>query len=233
MTEQPLVLMVDDEMGVLRPLQLEMEAQRFRVVTAWGAEQALQLIEEELPDIVLLDVLMPEMNGLEMMRRLKQYPGLPIILLTAAGSEVERVGGLELGADDYIVKPFIPAEVVARVRMVLRRSAVLHIDRVLRAGDTEIDLMRRVVLRGGSMVWLSKTEWELLQYLAMNAGKPVTIRDLLCSVWGPQYVADDQYARVWVSRLRHKLERDPANPEIVKTVPRVGYVLRAAAAVTA
>jgi DNA-binding response OmpR family regulator len=134
LSEQPLVLMVDDEMGILRPLQLEMETHGFRVVTAWGAEQALQLIDEELPDILLLDVMMPETNGIEMMRRLKQHPHLPVILLTANEDEVARVRGLELGADDYIVKPLIPEEVAARARAVLRRSAAQRTDRVGHAG---------------------------------------------------------------------------------------------------
>lgn len=232
-TKQPLVLMVDDEAGILRLLQLEMEAQGFRVVTASGGEQALQLIEAERPDIVLLDVLMPEMTGLEMMRRLKEHSNLPVILVTAKNSEADKVRGLELGADDYIVKPFSPEEVAARIRVVLRRSVAQHTDRVVRAGGIEIDLTRRLVLRDGAMVALSRTEWQLLQYLAGNAGKAMTLRDLLSNVWGPEFASDDQYARVWVSRLRHKLERDPAHPEIIKTVPGVGYVLKADAAATA
>lgn len=225
MAQQPLVMMVDDEMGILRLLQLEMEAQGFRVVTAWSGEQALQLIAEERPDVMLLDVMMPEMTGLELMHRIKQDSNLPIILVTARDSEIDKVRGLELGADDYIVKPFSPEEVAARIRAVLRRGSPQRPDRVVRAGGLDIDLTRRLVIRDGERVGLSKTEWQLLYHLASNAGKAMTIRDLLNSVWGSDYGADDQYARVWVSRLRHKLERDPSNPEIVKTVPGVGYIL--------
>ena len=228
MTPHPLVLAVDDEAGILRLLKLELEAQGFRVITSLDGNEALRLAEEQRPDLMLLDILMPDMTGLELMRRLKEGSNMPVILVTAKDSDVDKVRGLELGADDYIVKPFSPEEVGARIRAVLRRSVGFqNTQRVVRAGDLEIDLTRRLVLRDGGMVGLTRTEWLLLQHLAANAGKVMLNGELLSKVWGPEYRDDLQYLRVWVSRLRHKLERDPGSPEIVKTVPGICYLLDA------
>lgn len=228
MTPHPLVLAVDHEAGIARLLKLELEAQGFRVITSLDGNEALRLAEEQRPDIMLMDTLMPEMTGLELMRRIRENSNVPVILVTAKGGDMDKVRGLELGADDYIVKPFSPEEVGARIRAILRRSVGFqNTQRVVRAGGLEIDLTRRLALRDGEMVGLTRTEWLLLQHLAANAGRVMLNGELLSKVWGPEYREDLQYLRVWVSRLRHKLERNPATPQIIKTVPGIGYLLDA------
>ena len=226
MTSEPLVLAVDDEAGILRLIKLELAAQGFRVVTATNGEEALKLAEEQRPDILLLDVIMPEMTGYEVMRKVREQSGAPIILVTARDSDADKVRGLELGADDYIVKPFSPDELAARIRAVLRRSTgTANTQRLIRAGNVDIDLDRRVVTRDGESVAVTRTEWLLLQHLAANVGKVMMNAELLSKVWGPEYRDDVQYLRVWVSRLRAKLEVEPAEPAIIKTRPGIGYYL--------
>lgn len=228
MTPEPLVLAVDDEAGILRLMKLELSAQGFRVITATSGEEALRLVEEERPDIVLLDIIMPEMTGLEVMRRLREQMNIPVILVTAKDSDTDKVRGLELGADDYIVKPFSPEELSARIRVVLRRAVGSQAtERVINVRGVEIDLNRRIVTRNGEVVALTRTEWLLLQYLAANAGKVMLNAELLSKVWGPEYHDDVQYLRVWVSRLRRKLEPKPADPVIIKTMQGIGYMLDA------
>ena len=226
MNTEPLVLAVDDETGILRLIKLELAEQGLRVVTAGSGEEALRLAEEQRPDLVLLDIIMPEMTGLEVMRRLREQSNAPIILVTAKDSDSDKVRGLELGADDYIVKPFSPEELGARIRAVLRRSTgAQSAERVVRAANVEIDLDRRLVTRDGDPVTLTRTEWLLLQHLAANVGKVLMNAELLSKVWGPEYRDDVQYLRVWVSRLRAKLEPEPAEPVIIKTRQGIGYFL--------
>ena len=228
MTAEPLILAVDDEVGIQRLIKLELSSQGFRVVTASGGEEALRLAEQQRPDIAVLDIVMPDMSGLEVMRKLRERTGIPIILLTAKDNDADKVRGLELGADDYLVKPFNPEELSARVRAVLRRSVGLSNAEIpVRAGDVEIDLNRRLVKRNGEIVTLTRTEWMLLQHLAANAGKVMLNTELLSKVWGPEYRDDLQYLRVWVSRLRSKLEADPSSPAIIKTLQGIGYLLDA------
>ena len=227
MTE-PLVLVVDDEAGILRLIKLELAEQGFSVLAASSGEEALQLAEEQRPDILLLDILMPEMTGFEVMRRLREQSNAPVILVTAKDSDSDKVRGLELGADDYVVKPFSAEELGARIRAVLRRSTgAQKTQRVLRAGGAEIDLDRRRVTRDGETIPLTRTEWLLLQQLAANAGRVMTNAELLSKVWGAEYRDDLQYLRVWVSRLRHKLEPEPGEPVAIKTLQGIGYVLEA------
>jgi DNA-binding response OmpR family regulator len=202
--------------------------QGFRVITASNGEEALKLVEEQRPDVVLLDVIMPEMTGLEVMRRIREQMNIPIIMVTAKDSDADKVRGLELGADDYIVKPFSPEELGARIRAVLRRAIGNQaVERVVKVQDVEIDLNRRIVSRQGDVVSLTRTEWLLLQYLAANAGKVMLNAELLSKVWGPEYHDDVQYLRVWVSRLRRKLEPNPNEPMIIKTMQGIGYMLDA------
>jgi two-component system KDP operon response regulator KdpE len=225
-TPEPLVLVVDDEAGILQLIKLEFAAQGFRVVTASNGQEALEKAEEQRPDIILLDILMPGMSGLEVMRKLRETSNTPILLVTAKDSDTDKVKGLELGADDYIVKPFNPEELSARIRAVLRRSIVPgDAKKVVQAGDIEIDLNRRIVTKNGKMVGLTRTEWLLLQSLALNAGKVILNAQLLSKVWGPEYSHEIPYLRVWVSRLRRKLEPDPGDPVIIKTLPGIGYLL--------
>jgi two-component system KDP operon response regulator KdpE len=229
MTQEPLVLAVDDEAGILRLLKLELSEQGFRVITADNGDEALKLVEEQRPDAVLLDIMMPEMTGFEAMRRIREQMNVPIIMVTAKDSDADKVRGLEQGADDYIVKPFSPDELGARIRAVLRRTeGGQAADRIVRVGDDlEIDLNRRLVMRGGDVIQLTRTEWLLLQYLAANAGKVMLNAELLSKVWGPEYHDDVQYLRVWVSRLRRKLEPNPSEPMVIKTMQGIGYMLDA------
>lgn len=226
MPVEPLVLAVDDEPGILRLINLELMSQGFRVITAEGGLEALRLEEEQRPDLVLLDIMMPDMGGLEVMRRLRERRDVAIILLTARGSDADKVRGLELGADDYLAKPFSPDELSARVRALLRRTAAATgSSRQIHVGRLTIDLHRRLVLRDGNIVVLTRTEWMLLQHLAAHPGRVLLNADLLSRVWGPEYRSDLQYLRVWVSRLRKKIEADPSNPEIIKTYQGSGYML--------
>jgi two-component system KDP operon response regulator KdpE len=229
MAVEPLILAVDDEAGILRLIKLELSSQGFRVVVANDGEEALRVAEQQRPDIVILDVVMPEMSGLEVMRRLRERTSIPIILLTAKDHDEDKVRGLELGADDYLVKPFNPEELSARVRAVLRRGfrPSTGTENVVRVASVEIDLNRRLVKKDGDVVSLTRTEWMLLQHLAANAGKVMLNTELLSKVWGPEYRDDLQYLRVWVSRLRSKLEPDPSNPTIIKTLQGIGYLLDA------
>lgn len=227
MTIDPLLLVVDDEAGILRLMKLELSAQGFRVITASDGEAAITLAEEHRPDAILLDVMMPGISGIEVMRRLRERSNVPVLLVTAKDKDTDKVRGLELGADDYIVKPFNPDELGARVRAVLRRVLSKDVERVVKAGGVEIDLTRRLVKKGGEPVALTRTEWLLLQHLAANAGKVMLNTELLTKVWGPEYRDDLQYLRVWVSRLRAKLEETPSNPQVIRTLQGIGYLFEA------
>jgi two-component system KDP operon response regulator KdpE len=227
MTIDPLLLVVDDEAGILRLMKLELSAQGFRVITASDGEAAITLAEEHRPDAILLDVMMPGISGIEVMRRLRERSNVPVLLVTAKDKDTDKVRGLELGADDYIVKPFNPDELGARVRAVLRRVLSQDVERVVKAGDVEIDLTRRLVKKAGEPVALTRTEWLLLQHLAANAGKVMLNTELLTKVWGPEYRDDLQYLRVWVSRLRAKLEETPSNPQVIRTLQGIGYLFEA------
>jgi two-component system KDP operon response regulator KdpE len=227
MANEPLVLAVDDEPGVLRLIKLELSDQGFRVLTAGNGEEALKLVEEQRPDILLLDLMMPEMTGEELMRAIRERSGAPVVFLTAKDRNMDKVRGLEAGADDYVVKPFSPEELGARLRAVLRRTVATEpAKRIVRVNDVEIDLERRLVTRNGEVVQLSRTEWLLLQQLAANAGKVMLTAELLSKVWGPEYRDDVQYLRVWVSRLRRKLDAD-SSKSIIKTHQGIGYLLDA------
>jgi two-component system KDP operon response regulator KdpE len=197
------------------------------VVTAASGDEALTTIEEHRPDIVLLDVVMPGSNGLEVLRSIRERWTVPVILVTARDREIDKVRGLEMGADDYIVKPFGADEMGARIRAVLRRAAGIDSEQVVHAGELTVDLGRRLVRRSGEQVAVTRTEWQLLQHLAANAGKVILSGELLAKVWGPEYRDDLQYLRVWVSRLRQKLETDPSHPTIIKTLPGIGYMFQA------
>ena len=225
-----LVLVVDDEAPIQRFVRAELEAQGYQVLTAGSGAEALARIEEDRPDLVLLDVMMPEMDGFETLRRLRQHSPVPVIMLTARGSDTDKVRGLQAGADDYITKPFNPEELTARIAAVLRRSqAQVSGPRRLNysAEEVTIDLDRRIVTVRGQEVRLSKTEWQMLEALAGHAGRVLLHRELLARVWGPEYVDDVHYLRIWVSRLRAKLERDPAAPALIHTMPGLGYRLEA------
>ena len=226
MSSQPLVLVADDEQRITKLVSMALTDEGFRVVTAAGGEEALAKAEEVRPDIVLLDIVMPDLDGIEVMRQIRERRPVPVILLTAKGSAAEKAKGLDQGADDYIAKPFHLDELAARVRAVLRRaSGVATGVGPVQFDDVVIDLERRIVTRDGNTVELSRTEWLLLQHLASNAGKVVLHTELLTKVWGPEYRDDLQYLRVWVSRVRRKLGAKPGEPGRIKTFQGIGYLL--------
>jgi len=228
MDTSPLVLAVDDESWTLRRLKLELGERGFQVVTAGSGQEGLAIAEERRPDIVLLDIVIPDMAGLEVLRTLRKRSPAPVIILTAKNGDADKVRGLEQGADDYMVKPFCADELGARIRAVLRRSnGSRERRRLFRAGALEIDLERRIVTQDGETVGLTRTEWLVLLQLASNSGKVMTYAEMLSKVWGGEYASDVQYLRVWVSRLRRKVEADPTRPAIIKTMQGVGYMLDA------
>jgi two-component system KDP operon response regulator KdpE len=228
MPAEPLILAVDDEPAILRLVRIELTAQGFRVATSSNGPDALRILDEQRPDLVLLYILMEEMSGIEVMRRIRERANVPVIFLTAKGRDTDKVRGLELGADDYVTKPFHPDELAARVRAVLRRStSTASPNNIVRAGSVEVDLTRRLVRRNGEAIPMTRTEWMLLESLAANHGKVMLNSELLSRVWGPEYRDDLQYLRVWVSRLRSKLEDEPSRPEIIKTRYGIGYLFEA------
>ena len=223
---KPFVLVVDDEPGVLRLVDLVLSKDGFRVLVAGNGMEALRVAEQYRPDLVILDICMPEMSGMEVMRRLKTRSASPIILLTAQTQDESKISGLEGGADDYIVKPFSPAELSARARAVLRRAhSSPGVGSKIQSDGVEIDLDSRLVKKDGKIIAFTRTEWRLLQELASNAGRVLLNEELLGRVWGPEYRDDLQFLRVWIARLRAKLERTPGEPKIITTFPGIGYML--------
>lgn len=223
-----LVLVVDDEPPIVRLVRAKLQADDYAVLTAARGEEALQILEDERPDLVVLDIMMPGMDGFETLRCIRQRSRIPVIMLTARAGDVDKLKGLQTGADDYLTKPFNPDELVARIEAVLRRSkGTMPIggETVLRYPGVEIDIERRRVTVNGDEVRLSRTEWELLSQLANNAGRVMLHAELLSRIWGPEFRDEVHYLRTWVSRLRAKLESDESKPELITTFPGLGYRL--------
>jgi len=220
------ILTVDDELSILKFLRSNLEDRGYTVISATNGEEAINIVERELPDLIILDVMMPKMDGFEVCRRLREWSQIPIIMLSARGDESDKVQCLDLGADDYIVKPFSANELVARVSAVLRRTkaaSTLPAKSVITRGDLVINLAQRKVTRAGQDIKLTPTEYALLQELAVNSGKVLTHTLLLNKVWGPEYRDEREYLHVFIRRLRAKLEPDPNKPRYITTVSGVGY----------
>jgi DNA-binding response OmpR family regulator len=219
------VLVVDDEPMVREVLSRYLEKEGYTVVLAGDGEQALLAYERDLPDLVLLDLMLPRVDGLEVFRRIREQAPTPVIMLTALGEETDRVVGLELGADDYVTKPFSPREVVARVRTVLRRGAAAdaHARRLVAVGDLEVDGPRREARLHGEPIRLTRKEFDLLYLLASHPGRAFTRSELLDEVWDFAWDGDTATVTVHVRRLREKIEADPSNPEHLVTVWGIGY----------
>lgn len=231
MSPPPLVLVADDEPRITKLVSIALGDEGFRVVTARGGVEALQKAEQFRPDIVLLDIVMPDLDGIEVMRRLRERRPVAVILLTAKVSVADRAKGLGLGADDYLAKPFHPNELTDRVRAVLRRAAgAAPGSGVLQFDGVEIDLERQIVMRDGELVQLSRMEWLLLQRLAIDPGTVVPGAELLTEVWGPDYRDDLQFLRVWISRLRRKLGAPAGEAGRIRPVQGDGYLLDVASA---
>lgn len=225
-TKRHKILVVDDEERMVRFIRINLEHDGFIVVEAFNGRQALQRLRDQTPDLVLLDVMMPDLNGFEVLEMIREISSVPVIMLTAKGEEDDRVRGLELGADDYITKPFSQRELVSRIRAVLRRvegvsgsmHGLIEVDERLK-----IDFDRREVWLEGKIVKLRPTEYRLLYHLVQNAGWVVTHDQLLAKVWGYEYRDEPHYVRLYINYLRQKLEKDPANPKYILTERGVGY----------
>jgi two-component system KDP operon response regulator KdpE len=221
---KPLVLVVDDEPQILRVMRASLPARGYEVITATNGADALCQIRKQVPDVVILDLVMPEMSGLEVCRSVREFSSVPIIVLSAKGSESDKVAALDLGADDYVTKPFGMDELLARVRAVLRRLSSSGIDhQVLRVGDLCIDRDERRVVVADKEIRLTPKEFDLLQYLVRNPGKVVTHQALLQSVWGWQSTDQIEYLRVFINQLRRKIEPDASHPRYILTEPWGGY----------
>lgn len=222
-----MVLVADDDAPILRLVRAKLHTDGYSVLTAMNGEEAVRLYEQERPDIVVLDLMMPVMDGYEAMQAIRQSSNVPIILLTARSGAQDKIRGLDLGADDYVTKPFNPDELSARVAAVLRRSGgtTMPVSQVLVYENLSIDLTNRQVLLRGNEVRLSRTEWELLYQLASNVGRVMLHGELLSRIWGPEFRDETYYLRTWVSRLRAKLEDDRDNPQLITTFPGMGYRL--------
>jgi DNA-binding response OmpR family regulator len=220
------ILVVDDEERMVRFIRLNLEHDGFRVIEAFNGNQAINKARSNLPDLVLLDVMMPDLDGFEVLRVLREVSSVPVIMLTAKGEEEDRVRGLELGADDYITKPFSPRELVSRVRAVLRRTetATSTTHGLIEVDDRlKIDFDRREVWVDGKLVKLRPTEYRLLYHLVQNAGWVITHDQLLAKVWGYEYRDEPHYVRLYINYLRKKLEEDPTNPKYILTERGIGY----------
>ncbi len=220
------ILVVDDEKRMVRFIQLNLEQDGFQVLTAYNGSEALEQVRTQLPDLILLDIMMPDISGFEVLKRIREVNTVPVIMLTAKGEEDDRIQGLELGADDYITKPFSPREMVSRIRAVLRRTRSFKEDQVdlIKVDDRlTIDFSRREVWVEGKIVDLRPTEYRLLYHLVKNAGWVNTHEQLLSKVWGFEYQDEPHYVRLYVNYLRKKLEQDPSNPQYILTERGVGY----------
>ncbi len=220
------ILAVDDEQRMVRFIQLNLEQDGFEVVTAYNGKEALEQVRTQLPDLILLDIMMPDINGFEVLKKIREVNNVPVIMLTAKGEEDDRIQGLELGADDYITKPFSPRELVSRIRAVLRRTKSFkddEVDQIIVDDRLTIDFSRREVWVEGKKVDLRPTEYRLLYHLVQNAGWVNTHEQLLSKVWGFEYQDEPHYVRLYVNYLRKKLEEDPSNPKYILTERGVGY----------
>ena len=220
------ILVVDDEARMIQFIKMNLELEGFRVISAGDGYQALEKVVRELPALVVLDVMMPDMDGFETLKKIREVSAVPVIFLSVKGQEFDRVRGLDLGADDYMTKPFSPRELVSRIRAVLRR-----IEEKGQAGGAEIVIddelhinfdQRKVIVRGQEIL-LRPTEYRLLYQLVTNAGKLLTHENLLSRVWGPEYRDEDQYVRLYVTYLRQKIEKDPKNPKYILSERGLGY----------
>ena len=232
MTPGESVLVVDDEPRYLEMIRFNLEAAGYRVTCAGTGEEALSMFGADEPDLIILDLMLPGLDGFEVCRRVRDESTCPIIMLTAKGSDEDKVNGLRLGADDYVTKPFSAQELMARVEAVLRRSrpadSAQQQPDTLTFGELQIDFPRMQVTLAGSDVRLSPTEYRLLCCLAASAGTVLNRRELLTQVWGEAYRAEDEILRVTLWRLRHKLADDLSNPRFIITRPGLGYMLVAA-----
>lgn len=227
MTARARVLVVDDEAAILRFLKPALEANSYEMSSTDTVADAIKRIAAETPDIVLLDLGLADGDGKDVIRRVREWSDVPIIVLPAREREAEKIDSLDLGADDYVNKPFNVGELMARMRAALRHRLQRKAETpLLRVGDLEVDSVRHRVTRGGAELKLTPKEFELLSFLARHAGRVVTHRQILAAVWGPAHTEDTQYLRVYIGQLRQKIEDKPDDPRVVLTEPGIGYRVR-------
>jgi len=223
-----LILVIEDDAQIRRFLRATLSAEGYQFHEALTAGEGVAQAAARQPDLVLLDLGLPDQDGLEVIREIRRWSQVPVVVLSARGQEKDKIAALDLGADDFVAKPFAVGELLARIRAALRRTVPAARDGSgvpLCFGDVEIDFDKRLVMREGQAVHLTPNEYKLLQILVKHAGRVVTQRQLLNEVWGPQHTEQSQYLRVYVAQLRRKLERDPARPKYLQTEPGVGYRL--------
>jgi two-component system KDP operon response regulator KdpE len=222
------VLIVDDDPRILKFLEVKLKASGYEVLTANSGFEALEQVEAQEPDLVVLDVIMPKKDGFETLRELRAFSSVPVIILSAKEANTDKIKGLELGADDYLAKPFSPDELVARIEAVRRRLVSAQDRKVvefINLGQMSIDVKKHLVVVNGKTIQLTRIEWLLLSELARNAGKLMLYGELLTRIWGPEYRDDVQILRTWVSRLRHKIELETDQRPIIRTIPKTGYII--------
>lgn len=220
------ILVVDDEERIVQLVTMNLEMEGFQVINAADGYNALEKVTRELPDLVILDVMMPDMDGFETLTRIRELSQVPVIFLSVKGQEFDRVHGLDLGADDYMTKPFSPRELVSRIKAVLRRTeakAPATTSEIVVDDELRINFDQRKVIVRGKEVTLRPTEYRLLYQLVTNAGKLLTHETLLSRVWGPEYRDEDQYVRLYITYLRQKIEKDPRNPKYILSERGLGY----------
>jgi two-component system KDP operon response regulator KdpE len=223
-SRKPIILVVDDEPQILRVMRTSLPPRGYEVRTAPGGEEALDEISKQMPDLIVLDLMMPGTSGLDVCRRVREFSAVPIIVLSAKGGEGDKVAALDAGADDYVTKPFGMEELLARLRAVLRRLPASEAESsVLKVGDLTIEMDERRVTVGDTEVKLTPKEFDVLKYLVRNAGKVVTHRALLQAVWGSESTEQTEYLRVFINQLRRKIEPDYHHPKYIVTEPWVGY----------
>ncbi|HSP67765.1 MAG TPA: response regulator [Bryobacteraceae bacterium] len=222
---KPLILLVEDDPQIRRFLRAALDAEGYRLQEAVTAEEGSTQAAARQPDLILLDLGLPDRDGLDVIRSVREWGKIPILVLSARGQEKDKIAALDLGADDYVAKPFAVGELLARIRAALRRSTTAAAASMVRFGLVEVDLDKRAVRVEGQEVHLTPNEYKLLQVLIQHAGKVLTQRQLLNEVWGPQHTEQAQYLRVYIAQLRRKLERNPARPKHLQTEPGVGYRL--------
>jgi len=224
------ILIVDDEARIRDFVRMNLELEHYRVIEAGDGVQALEQLRENLPDLIVLDVMMPEMDGFETLRAVREVSTVPVIMLTVRQGEQDKIHGLDLGADDYLAKPFSPRELLSRIRALLRRSLMAPPSRkteIVVDPDLSIDFVRREVVVREKKVVLRPTEYRLLYHLVSNAGRLLTHETLLSKVWGREYRDEAHYLRLYITYLRQKLEKDPAHPQYILTERGVGYRFKA------
>jgi two-component system KDP operon response regulator KdpE len=226
MATEKKILVVDDEPQMVEFITMNLQLEGFHVVSARDGYEALEKVTKELPALVILDVMMPDMDGFETLKRIRELSPVPVIFLSVKGQELDRVHGLDLGADDYMTKPFSPRELVSRIRAVFRRTETKSLSsasEIVVDDDLRINFDQRKAIVCGQDVQLRPTEHRLLYQLVSNAGKLLTHETLLSRVWGPEYRDEDQYVRLYITYLRQKIEKDPKNPKYILSERGLGY----------